>query len=81
MMESPEDRYRVMSLVDAMQIELGRKACPNSIECRKRVTSAFFNWICSSARYTRCHEYNRKMESLRTPFEWAVESAPVEATL
>ena len=80
-MENLEHRYFAQSVVDALQIELERKSCPAAVICRKRVTSLFFNLICSSAKYTSCHEYNRRMETLRTPLEWAVESAPVETML
>jgi hypothetical protein len=57
---------------------LKKTDCPYLMDCETRITKSYFIRICSSASYTNCHHFAKRVGELKVPMEWLTKIAVIE---
>lgn len=60
---------------EAMQRLLNKRECLYLLDCEFLVTRGFFNHICNSDSYIKCHYFAKRVGELQRPMLWLQELA------
>ncbi|UCH57093.1 MAG: hypothetical protein JSV18_07095 [Candidatus Bathyarchaeota archaeon] len=73
-------QIKTTTRAEAYQRALRKEDCPYVFECGAPITKDYFNRICNSAVFVKCHHFAKRMGELKPPMTWlqrlALEEGP-----
>ena len=70
-----KDKGLILTRSEAIQKVLGKEECTFITSCQMHITRSFFDKICNSKNYVKCHHFAKQVDELRIPMAWLQRKA------